>query len=242
MKFRSILTAILAIAVTLSSTTATFASTNNNTSNGAPKISVNEQKAIDNRVILIAKMEPYVSLNLVTKQYEFKLTTKNNLTKSEINEATGLIAIANEKIRDAINQNITLTVTPEKTLRGTSNTNSGSIQPLNTNIVVGDINTDNYWDYDFLYWGERVYLHNNFVNDLHAWGNSIIYGIGITAAGMETALVGLGMTAPWALTIVAFFGGNAVYTYDRIVNYNTGHGVFCDSYYGMNYWKVYSAW
>ncbi|MHB8077480.1 hypothetical protein [Desulfosporosinus fructosivorans] len=240
MKISPILASILAISMLLSSTVTAFASGKNvtDTSNVAPpKISAEEQKVNDNRVILIDKMKPYVSLNPVTKQYEFKVTTKNKLTESNINEANALIDIANEKIRDAISKNMTLMVTPENTLKGTLSANTGDIQPLS-------INTGEYWDYEFCYWGERVFLHHNLVVNLRNYKTTILGSYtAFTSLTLRQALVYIGMVSSyWIGVICLCFAGYAAYTYERICASDVGYGVYCDSYYGINLWEVYSAW
>lgn len=238
MKIKSILTSVLVISMLLSSTTAAFASGNNVTNNSNySKISAKDQKSIDERKILIDKMNPYVLLDPETKQYELKVTAENDFTKSEIKEVNKLIDISNKTIREAIKNNETLTVTPQNTVKGTPNTSAD-----NGEIQASYINTSLYWDYEFCWWGERIFLHNNLVNDLGDWGNTVLGGVGITAVGLNNALVSLGLSGNWAAFVCALYAGAVAYVYDSIQNDNNGYGVYCDSFYGINYWDIYAAW
>lgn len=188
-------------------------------------------RSIEAQNALITKADPYVSLNHDTKQFE--LLNQNTLSENETKTVNEILKISNKKITDALNEGNILEITKDKIIR---------VKKKQKGVRIQSINTSLYWDYTFLWWGERIYLSNNCVNDLKAWGNTVLGGIGITAATLSAALVNLGIDGGPAGVIAAFYAGYAAYTYDSIINSNTGYGVYCDSYYGTNYWSIYSAW
>lgn len=183
----------------------------------------------------IQKLDKYVELNTNTRQFTLNDSAYLELSRNEVNFIQESINKSNELVKEYNSQLISDTY--KKSFRQYERLNKSQ-------RITRSIDTSAYWDWEVCWWGKRVYLHNNLIKDMQSYSNTVLGGAGFTGVVLTNCLAELGVASGPIGLIVGAFGLNAAYTYDRIVNNNSGNGVYLDTFWGTGlgtYWKVYGA-
>lgn len=193
----------------------------------------NEQKETEK----IQRLDKYVELDPYARKFIIKDSAYSELSKSDLQFIKVSINQSNELVKQ--NNQLRTDTQAKRFIQ--------SGQKYNNGIAKRSIDKSKYWDWEVFWWGKRVYLHNHLIRDMQVYANTTIAGAGFTGASLAVALGVFGLPGAVITLIVAAYGVNAAYTYDRIVqaDENGGHhGAYLDTFWGTGagtYWKVYSA-
>lgn len=185
----------------------------------------------------IQRLDKYVELDPHARKFIIKNSAYSELSKSDLQFIKDSINKSNELVKQ--NNQLTADTQAKRFIQSGQKSNNG--------ISTRSIDKSKYWDWEVFWWGKRVYLHNHLIRDMQVYANTTLAGVGFTGASLGVALGVFGLPAGPIALIVAAFGFNAAYTYDRIIaaDENGGHhGAYLDTFWGTgvgSYWKVYSA-
>lgn len=209
--------------------------------NNENKINVEEQQVTvegqQKETEKIQRLDKYVELDPYARRFVIKNSAYSELSESDLQFMKNSINKSNELVKQ--NDQLTVDTHAKKFIESGQKYNSGRSKR--------SIDKSKYWDWEVFWWGKRVYLHNHLIRDMQVYANTTLAGVGFTGASLGAALGVFGLPAAPIALIVAAYGVNAAYTYDRIVqaDENGGHhGAYLDTFWGTgvgSYWKVYSA-
>lgn len=135
-------------------------------------------------------------------------------------------------------------------MRITTDNNSIKVTPIQSSseVTINSINTSSYWDYELLWWGYRIYLSHNLINDVKSHPIYIAGSAAISTGLLNATLTKLGLPG-WIANIIVGItlikGGTILYA-------DAGKGVYIDAFWSIpgsatsaiNFAisKVYAAW
>ena len=216
----------------VSSNTMAYAK-DNNTINSKSNYNYELSYSNDNERI-VNKLDRYVELDINSKQFTIKSLAYLELENKEIDTLKDSIDQSNKLINDEIisGKNIVANI-ENKTFKEQSR-------------VKRSISTSKYWDWEICWWGKRLFLHNNLIEDLQDYSKTYTAATGDAAADAVYAAVKFGkFTGPGGALIASLVGYQAELFYDKVVNNNNGYSVYIDAFNGQiapSDWKFYPSW
>ncbi|TPG70371.1 hypothetical protein EEL31_18980 [Brevibacillus laterosporus] len=207
----------------LSSVTPAFAYNSSHSSSNVQSQELSEKQTITKE--FINEVSPYVNLDEKTKQFSLSEKAKKDLDKDTYNKALEIINKSNAQISDIKEE---LVVSSKGTLIDKENESKMSA-----------IDHDEYWDYDFTWWGLQIYWSHDFVEDLKdKIGLKTSVTVGTFIGTVQYLMEKHGKRPPsW---FSAFTTAAAALTLWSFLEQDDGCGIYLDCYlYVPTYW--YSA-
>lgn len=164
---------------------------------------------------LIQKADPYIYLNPKSKQFEIQANITSVLNKHELIRVQEVIKKSNADVK---------LYRDDLVINTDENIFNSNIQEENTDdFETMAINKKKNFDWDFTWWGLRVYWSDKFVKKLKS--NLVIFGGGVAALNATIAYF---LSPPgWVTSFVAAVAGIGVGVF---ISRNKGCGVYLDCY------------
>ncbi|MGE6379931.1 hypothetical protein [Peribacillus muralis] len=161
---------------------------------------------------LITKATPYVYLDQETEQFKLVDEAEKALTSEELNEVKSILADTNSQVKEYRSD---LVMTEDKFV-----SNQDSSGPDNQTYA---ISKSKNFDWEFTWWGLKVYWSHKFVTKLKS--NIVLYGAGTAALNATIAYF---LTPPgWVTSFVTAVAGIGVWSF---IKQDKGCGVYLDCY------------
>ena len=168
---------------------------------------------------LIEKADPYVYLDAKSESFKLQKNAKSTLTKQEIKEVEKILKESNKQVKQ-FRDDLVLNLEENKF---DSNIQSNLQAETNDEISTMAIDKKKHFDWDFTWWGLKVYWSHTFVNKLKS--NLAIYGGGVAALNATIAYF---LSPPgWVTSFVAAVAGIGVGVF---ITRDKGCGVYLDCY------------
>lgn len=174
--------------------------------------SVNAKNEEQKKNEFIQKVTPYVYLNHNTEKFQLKKSAVQKLTSKEIKKAKKIISNTNGEVKEYRSD---LKVSGDKFISNQTAPSKG--------MSTYAINKKENFDWEFTWWGLKVYWSHKFVNKLKS--NLILYG---SATAALNATIGYFLSPPgWVTSLVTAVAGIGVWTF---IKQDKGCGVYLDCY------------
>lgn len=174
---KKILVTTLTSSMVLSVTVPAMASTNYSASKQivvAANVSTN-QYSVD----FIKKIDRFVKVDENTFQFFLDPVVQNSFSQEEIEQAQIIIDESNKSIRAILDEGFELMVTPSGTVKAKTSDSVGTFK------MVGDIDTSKYFDWDYEWWGFRLWISPRLVSEIQDYNG---YISGTAALATEVTL------------------------------------------------------
>ncbi|MDG4658577.1 hypothetical protein P6P90_16950 [Ectobacillus antri] len=164
---------------------------------------------------LKSKVDPFVYLDQETEEFKVKKEAKDVLTKEELKQVKEIIKTSNVIVKEhrsdlIIEGNKFVGKEPQQSA------SSGDFQ-------TASIDKSKAFDYDFTWWGLRVYWSHGFVTKLQK--NVLLYGAGTAALNATIAYF---LSPPgWVTSFVTACAGIGLWAF---IQQDKGCGVYLDCY------------
>ncbi|WP_139488023.1 hypothetical protein [Brevibacillus dissolubilis] len=164
--------------------------------------------------------DPYVRLEPGKKQYQLQSDASKYLTAVELKKIKKILKQTNKEVYRLRKE---LIVSPEngKVLVPRNQTGNN-----NTGFMIQSINKKRTFDYEFTWWGLRMYWSHAFVQKLNS--NLALYGAGVAGfnAALSATLSYFAITPPgWLTSFITATAGLSVWAFIR---QDKGCGVYLD--------------
>ncbi|TKH02732.1 hypothetical protein FC682_20920 [Peribacillus simplex] len=177
--------------------------------------SLNSVSAEDStsRESLITKADPYVYLDQKTEQFKLVNKAEKALTSKELSEVKEILADTNSQVKEHRSD---LVITKDKFISNQDRSGSDS-------VTTSAIDKSLAFDWDFTWWGLKVYWSHKFVLKLKS--NILIYGAGTAALN---ATISYFLSPPgWVTSFVSAVAGIGLWSF---IKQDAGCGVYLDCY------------
>ncbi|MCK6078511.1 hypothetical protein [Paenibacillus silvae] len=204
-----------------------------------PEVSATANSISEISTELKQKASPYITL----EGFHFKLASEatKELNADELTLVKGALKTANQQARTILN---------DSHVRVTIDTNSIKVTPVQSSseITINSINTSSYWDYELLWWGYRIFLSHNLIEDVKSRPLYIAGSAAISTGLLNASLTYFGLPG-WIANIIV---GVTLVKGGTILYADAGKGVYIDTFWSLpgspsgviNFAlsEVYAAW
>lgn len=180
---------------------------------------------------LVSKSDKYITLKNDNFFVDHKI--RKILSKNELNLINEAVKSANMGIADTKKQlqgqsSIVTTSTGKSVVFSSYESNTST---SGSDISVKAINPAKYYDYEFCWWGVRIYLSHWLLTNLKSYADTWKYGSVVTGAVVLAILTRLGVGGVIAAVVGGIVTVGGVYAYERIMACDRGMGTYIDVSY-----------